>query len=718
MRIASANTARGVKVLAAAVLAIFAFTSTVADAKPRKRNQAERTVKRKSTPAPVADADGARWRYGSAAIMVDAKTGRVLYEDNADALRHPASVTKVMTLYLLFEQMEAGRLKLTSDLPVSARAAAQSPTKLGVRPGSTIEVEDAIKALVTRSANDVAVVIAEAIGGSEADFAQLMTAKARALGMSRTTFRNASGLPNPGQVTTARDLSILGRAIQDRFPRQFRYFATRTFFYRGQAIGNHNRLLGRIEGVDGIKTGYTRASGFNLLTSLKADDRSLVGVVLGGTSGGARDERMANLIEAHLPRAYAGARTAPRVIETAAATPEERPVGLGFAAPLPPPQPATPEDDRYALAAPPAAARWERGAEPAPKPAPVVSAAKPAPAPLPVAAPRPKAPAAPAALALALAAPAPAAPAEAALAQLALGKPAPAPADKGSAAQAQAAPAARPDPAVTASIGRAGAAAAAPSPAPAAEPVQTAAIGTDEPIKPTGVKTIAVKRVSAATASAAGFVPVTGALGYAGPTALSAFAPTTGAFTADGRPNTGTAAKAAAKPAPRSAPPSATARSAPPSAPVQLVSTLDPSPEERARYEASVWPVLDDVAAPARPARRAEETALVRTASLTPTPLPPSAAASARASTPASARSGWIIQVGAFDGEKEARAKLDSARAKAKAQLAKADAYTEKVAKGSAQLYRARFSGLDEKGAREACRLLVRNDFGCMTLKN
>ncbi|MFG1357707.1 D-alanyl-D-alanine carboxypeptidase family protein [Xanthobacter pseudotagetidis] len=667
------------------MLASFAFTSTLAEAKPRKRNQVERSAQRKSTPKPVTDADGARWRYGSSAIMVDAKTGRVLYEDNADALRHPASVTKVMTLYLLFEQLEAGRLKLNSDLPVSSKAASQSPSKLGMRPGSTIEVEDAIKALVTRSANDVAVVIAEAIGGTEADFAQMMTAKARALGMSRSTFRNASGLPNPGQVTTARDLSILGRAIQDRFPRQYRYFATRTFYYRGEAIGNHNRLLGRVEGVDGIKTGYTRASGFNLLTSVKTDDRYLVGVVLGGSSGRARDNRMADLIEAHLPRAYAGARTAPRVIENAAATPEERPVGLAFAAPLP--QPAPREDDRVALAAPPPApARWERGAEPAPKPAPVAAPAKPAPVPLPVAAPRPKTLPEPVQ----------------ALAQAAL----PPPAAVQVAAAAPKPPEARAaDPAVTASIGRVASVAPAPATPEPAEAVQAASIGSDAPIKPTGVKTIAVKRVSAATASAAGFVPSVGALGYAGPTQLSQFSPSTAAFTADGRPNTRAGAKSNARLTPKAVP-----------APVQLSTALDPSPEELERYEASVWPVLDEGDA-AKVARQAEKPALVRTASLAPTPLPPSSSATGNA-TPASARSGWIIQVGAFDGERQARARLDAARAKAKTLLGKADAYTEKVAKGSAQLYRARFSGLDEKGAREACRLLSRNDFGCMTLKN
>src|SRR5215207_2749923 len=185
-------------------------------------------------------------------------------------------------------------------MEVSEYASEQAPTKLGLKPGQTLRVEDAIKGLVTRSANDAAVVIAETIGGSESDFARLMTRKARALGMSKTTYRNASGLPNDEQLTTARDQATLGRAIQDRFPRYYRYFSTSVFAYRGQSIRNHNRLLGNVEGVDGIKTGYTRASGFNLVTSMRRGDRHVVAVVLGGTSGGARDARMRTLVEQHV----------------------------------------------------------------------------------------------------------------------------------------------------------------------------------------------------------------------------------------------------------------------------------------------------------------------------------------------------------------------------------------------------------------------------------
>jgi D-alanyl-D-alanine carboxypeptidase len=251
-----------------------------------------------------------------ATIVVDAKTGKVLQSENEDAPRIPASLTKVMSLYLLFEQLDRGKLRLDTPLTVSSYAAAQPPTKLGLRPGSTIDVEDAIKSMVTLSANDASVVVAENIAGSEEAFAEMMTRKARALGMSSSTFYNANGLPNsPPNITTARDLATLGRAIQDRFPKYFAYFSTRSFQYGQRTVRGHNRLLGKIDGVDGIKTGYTRLSGFNLLTSVNTEARSVVAVVLGGRSGGSRDQQMAALIGSNLPRAYAGARIAPPVGE-------------------------------------------------------------------------------------------------------------------------------------------------------------------------------------------------------------------------------------------------------------------------------------------------------------------------------------------------------------------------------------------------------------------
>ena len=237
-----------------------------------------------------------------AAMMVDGNSGRVLYARNENELRHPASITKVMTLYMLFDQIEKGRMNLGTEIEMSAHAASMAPSKLGLPAGESLSVETAIKAVVTKSANDVAVAIAEAIGGSEEHFAEMMTAKARSLGMSRTTYVNASGLPDDEQVTTAHDLVVLGRAIQDRFPNYYRYFSTPHFTYHGRQIGNHNHLLGRVEGMDGIKTGYTRDSGFNLLTSVKRDGHKLVGVVLGGKTAGVRDRIMADLIEDNIDK--------------------------------------------------------------------------------------------------------------------------------------------------------------------------------------------------------------------------------------------------------------------------------------------------------------------------------------------------------------------------------------------------------------------------------
>src|SRR5436190_11036894 len=247
-------------------------------------------------------------------IIIDGNSGATLSANNPDASRHPASLTKIMTLYLLFERLDGGNMKLDSEMQVSARASEQAPTKLGLRPGQTIRVEDAIKGLVTRSANDAAVVIAETIAGGEGDFAKLMTRKARALGMTRTVYRNASGLPDDEQVTTGRDQSTLGRAIQDRFPRYYRYFSMTAFNYHGQSIRNHNRLLGKVEGVDGIKTGYTHASGFNLVSSMRRGNRHLIGVVLGGRSGDSRDAIMRNLLAENLEKA-ASKRTVAAITE-------------------------------------------------------------------------------------------------------------------------------------------------------------------------------------------------------------------------------------------------------------------------------------------------------------------------------------------------------------------------------------------------------------------
>jgi D-alanyl-D-alanine carboxypeptidase len=233
-------------------------------------------------------------------IVVDGNTGATLEASKPNALRHPASLTKIMTLYLLFERMEQRTIGLDTQLRVSEKAASQAPTKLGLKAGQTIAVEDAIKAMVTKSANDAAVTVAENLGGDEGEFAKLMTHKAHALGMSHTTYVNASGLPDDNQITTAQDQALLGRAIQERFPRYYKYFSTKEFVYRGIAMRNHNHLLGVVGGVDGIKTGYTRSSGFNLVTSVHRDGRYIVAVVLGGHTASERDARMRELIDAHI----------------------------------------------------------------------------------------------------------------------------------------------------------------------------------------------------------------------------------------------------------------------------------------------------------------------------------------------------------------------------------------------------------------------------------
>jgi D-alanyl-D-alanine carboxypeptidase len=228
-----------------------------------------------------------------AAIVIDAKTGKTLYESNADALRYPASLTKMMTLYLTFEALQSGRISRSTQVPFSAEAASQPPTKLGVKAGGSITVDTAIRALVTRSANDAATALGEMLGGSTRNFARTMTATAHRLGMTRTTFKNANGLPDNEQVTTAHDVALLGIALREHFPQYYDYFAIRSFEYGRHRIKGHNHLLGKIDGVDGIKTGYIRASGYNLATSVKRNGRSIVAVVLGGRTSRSRDAEMA-----------------------------------------------------------------------------------------------------------------------------------------------------------------------------------------------------------------------------------------------------------------------------------------------------------------------------------------------------------------------------------------------------------------------------------------
>ncbi|MGG5807889.1 D-alanyl-D-alanine carboxypeptidase family protein [Falsiroseomonas sp. CW058] len=242
----------------------------------------------------------ARAQIGSdrySAILLDHRTGSVLVSASPDETRHPASLTKMMTLYMVFEALRDGRLTLASAVPMSEEAASRPPSKLGVPPGFSISVEQAILALVTRSANDVAAAVGERIGGSEARFAQMMTMRARALGMTRTTFRNASGLPDPDQVTTARDMATLGRRLMQDFPDRYHYFGVTNAVVRGSNLRNHNGMLRTYDGVDGIKTGYIRDSGFNIVTSASRGGQRLVGAVFGGSSWAERDAHMASLLD-------------------------------------------------------------------------------------------------------------------------------------------------------------------------------------------------------------------------------------------------------------------------------------------------------------------------------------------------------------------------------------------------------------------------------------
>lgn len=232
-----------------------------------------------------------------AAIVVDAKTGEVLYAQQADSPRYPASITKVMTLYLTFEALANGKLSPNEMITVSPRAAAEAPTKLGLRPGQTIAVADAMNAVAVKSANDMAVALAEKIGGNENRFAAMMTLKAQELGMNNSHFVNANGLPDSRQLTTARDIAILSRAVMRDYPQYYALFGRKEFVWHGRVINNHNGLLGKMPGVDGIKTGFTNASGYNLAASAVRDNRRLIAVVMGGNSVAARDSHVADLLE-------------------------------------------------------------------------------------------------------------------------------------------------------------------------------------------------------------------------------------------------------------------------------------------------------------------------------------------------------------------------------------------------------------------------------------
>jgi D-alanyl-D-alanine carboxypeptidase len=478
----------------------------------------------------------------SASIVVDGNTGQVLQASNPDAPRHPASLTKIMTLYMLFERLDAGKIKLDTPLKVSEHAADQDPTKLDLKPGQTIPVEDAIKGVVTRSANDAAVVIAESLGGSEDEFAKLMTQKAHALGMSRTTYVNASGLPDDDQITTARDQALLGRAIQDRFPRYYKYFSLPAFVYHGVAIRNHDHLLGEVEGVDGIKTGFTRASGFNLVTSVHRDGRYVVAVVLGGRSAFQRDAHMRELLGTHIKEASLQ-RSAPVIAEQTAPREESQPAALTKAA--------------------------------------MVS---------------------------------------------------------------------RADPTPTATVSA------------------RATTGSNDPIQPLLVKTVSY-RIAATPPAALAPMPAL-----------------------------------VAAPAPQ------------PEAPRIVVTSADTVPPVTIAAVKSD-PIKPE---PAKPEATTPDIAKTEVATAAPASPEPAKVEPAKSEPPAQvrARGGWLIQIGAYPGEDEAKQHLSAAQSKVHDKLSAADPFTERVLKGDKALYRARFAGFDKATADATCKQLKRNDFDCITVKN
>jgi D-alanyl-D-alanine carboxypeptidase len=626
-------------------------------------------------------------------IVVDANSGAVLHATNPDARRHPASLTKIMTLYLLFEQLDAGKLKLDTPLKVSAEASGQSPTKLGLKPGSTLAVEDAIKGMVTRSANDAAVVVAEAIAGSEDDFARLMTRKAQALGMKDTVYKNASGLPDDNQITTARDQSTLGRAIQERFPRYYKYFSIRTFTFRGESISNHNHLLGKVEGVDGIKTGYINASGFNLVTSVHRGNRYLVAVVMGGSSGGSRDARMRELINDKIALASIK-RTAPMVAE-ASGTPDARPEPMVVTK-----AEAKPATMAVAKAEPKSDPKSEPKPEPmvVTKAEPKVAAAKVEPK----EAPRAEAKAEP---------------------RFAVASATSLPARFNSAAPSAEPAALRSEPAAATTLTQ----------------TQIAA-GSTDPIRPVLVKTLTVKP-GVRTASLA---PSQVALPAAEAQPVAAAAPMAAAKAEPAAPSPAPVAAeppapppapvAAVKPEPAAAPPEVATKPEPAAAPAAaaIAAKEEPAapPPMSAVTAAAAKPEPAAEPAGARPgASSAPPAPVAAAAPVVPTPKPaPAAKVAAATSTakPAAAapaakpqhRPGWMIQVGAFPAEQAAQQRLSTVQSKASKMLGDAEAFTETVDKAGTTYYRARFAGLDKDKAEAACKYLKKNDVECVTVKN
>jgi D-alanyl-D-alanine carboxypeptidase len=599
-----------------------------------------------------------------AAMILDANTGAVLHSQDGDEQRHPASLTKMMTLYLAFETIESGRLSMTDKITISPEAASQAPSKLELDVGEQITVSDAIRAVITKSANDVAVALAEKIGGTERTFVGLMNTRARDLGMSKTHFENASGLPNSAQVTTARDMITLGLRLQDDFPKYYPLFAMRAFEYNGATHRNHNTMLNTFQGVDGIKTGYTSASGFNLVSSVHRGDRHLVGAVFGGSSAGQRNSEMRSL----LMRAFARASTektrkpAPSLIAKLKSSPKlaERPK------PKDKPKVQVAEAAKPAVvpAAPPAVA-------PAPEPAP---AAEPAPTPEPA----PQAEAAP--------------------------QPAAAPIDVFKVKRVIVAPRQGP-----------------PRPAPSADETTDM---SPEDVSADAAATAPFKAANSEVAAPADALAQNFAAADAPPSAETVVPKMTATPVAlaarlpspldDKIAMLGASdAVPAESPAEPVASPAPAVQAAPVAA---VVKTAAPKPTAQKRVVATAAaPRLIAAAAPVERGR--PPSSLQAQASHISAPLGPQQIASLDASAGAQAApGGYEIQIGAYGSIDEAQKALTNAQTRAARLLAGHASVTHPVQTAGRQMFRARFSGFDANRASSTCNELRRSGVDCFVM--
>ena len=639
--------------------------------------------------AQTAYAEGPR----HAAMIIDANTGKVLHDANADALRYPASLTKLMTLYLAFEALDQGRLTLDTQLTVSVAAASVAPSKLELAPGETIALADAIKALVTKSANDMAVAIAEKIAGDERTFAELMTKRARQIGMNSTTFRNASGLPDSGQQTTARDMLTLALRIYDDFPDKARVFSLREFTYQGKTYRTHNTLMKTFSGMDGMKTGYTSASGFNLVASVHRDGKHLVAAVFGGATASSRNAHMRLILNHALDDASTEKTRIAKPQLSASARPvtrhKDEPAGRRQA------------DDARAVDVAQAQSSETLPWSP-PDPAPMVklaTAPKPAARPTaqPVEAPKP----------------------------VAVAKKKPAAVEAPAVAIAAAAPAAAEDPAPQQSISLVPPPTDAPgAPAELTQPVH--AVSVAPPIIVASVRTIPITPDPIA-AQAPASPPAAEA-----PATASASAVPKLDFAALRRAISGSASTAEPAPKPTHVSTPAPAATAPPRSDETIIAKADlrtsvpgRAPSTLEAQVAMLQPTsapMPEAPAPMQQAARPPSTlgaqaaaveAVAVSVSVSEPPMGLNGPAQGRTAAPASA-----IQIGAYSSAQEAERQLAAIQARASATLSGASPVARRIESGGRQLYAARFAGLDQAASTKACLALRQQSIDCFVVSS